>query len=137
MPETAAYLYELALSPDESQISFFTQSFKPICTILYIMPSQGGEPKEILRYVPPELLVRHSWTPDGENLILAIGNRKTKATKLYKVSSETGQSQYLGMEVGFLQSFSLHPSGKYLAISSGKASLETWVMENFLPQDIK
>lgn len=135
-PETAAYLYELALSPDESQISFFTQSFKPICTILYIMPSQGGEPKEILRYMPPELLVRHSWTPDGQNLILAVGNRKTRATKLYKVSLETGQSQYLGMEVGFLQSFSLHPSGKYLAISSGKASLETWVMENFLPQDI-
>ncbi len=135
-PETAAYLYDLALSPDESQISFFTQSIKPICTILYIMPSQGGEPKEILRYVPPEAIVQQNWTPDGQNLILAIGNWNTGAVKLYKVSIESGQTEYLGVEADFLHNFSLHPDGKYLAFASGKAMWEIWVMENFIPQDI-
>ena len=135
-PETAAYLYELALSPDESRISFFTQSLKPICTILYIMSSQGGEPREIIRYSLPDTIVRHCWTPDGQNLILAIGNWKTGVTKLYKVSIDSGQTHYLGLEANFLHSFSLHQDGKHLAFSSGKSAWEIWMVENFLPQDI-
>jgi Tol biopolymer transport system component len=134
-PETAAYLYELALSPDETQLSFFTQSLKPICTILYIMPAGGGEPKEILRYKLPDLIVQHCWTPDGNGLILAVGNLNSGATRFLKVSLKDSNAQDLGLNVDYLQRFSLHPDGKTIAFSSGKTAWETWALENFLPND--
>lgn len=134
-PETASYIYELELSPDEKTISFFTQSLKPICTILYTMSAQGGEPTEVLRVNPPEAIVDHSWDPGGQSLVLVIENRKTKEAKFQKISLKSGQIQSLGSITDWPGRFSLHPNGKSIAYTAGAGQLEIWVMENFLPDN--
>jgi len=113
--------------------------------ILLVMPAAGGEARVLVR-VDGEKEVPFwgtpSWTPDSRYIAFLKGVKgeaqipyKSRQWQLWRVASEGGEPQWLGLNVtGQLTgALRLHPDGSRVAIDDIKVNLEVWVMENFLP----
>ena len=117
----------LAISPDGLRLAFWRDG-----PSLVVMPSAGGELREVLTPVPEaprrQYVVRLMWRPDGEHLI--YGDHR----QLWKVHVETGRRQRLGPPVENLIDAAIHPDGRQIAFSVEEAGSELWVMGGFLPE---
>ena len=101
------------------------------------MPATGGEPQELYRFEKEERLGPSiTWTADGKYILFAMKNRKIYAKwELCRIPSEGGEPEKLGLEMGRVFNFSVHPDRRHIAFSSlEQESAEVWVMENFLPE---
>ncbi|UCG58214.1 MAG: protein kinase, partial [Phycisphaerales bacterium] len=115
------------VSPDGQWFAFYQGKDS-----LVVMPSEGGQPREVLRgsegeIVPAFAFVR--WTPDGEHLL--FGKRMTE---LWMVNVQTGQQQRIGPAGGNLRRAVMHPDGQSIAFMVEQPGSELWVLENFLPE---
>jgi Tol biopolymer transport system component len=126
-----------ALSPDGQRL--LIQAGEGESMVLLVIPAAGGEARELVR-VDGEKEVPYwgspSWTQDGRYVFFVKGVKgKSRHLQLWRVAAEGGEPQQLGLTVvgRLLAVPRLHPDGRRLAISSFKANLEVWVMENFLP----
>ena len=119
---------EFDVSPDGQWLAFY-----PAPDMLAVMPSEGGEPREIVG--GDGEMPTHSafvkWTPDGEHLL--FGKRKNE---LWKVNVEAGDQQQIAVMIDGqeLVNAAIHPDGQRLALKIRQAGSQLWVMENFLPE---
>ena len=134
-----------ALSPDGRQLVFGSPWFpgKGV-TALQVIPTAGGEPRELLREQDSENLTRfgmnirgmvYEWTPDGRYVLFRRGDGAKE--EYWRVAAEGGEPERLGLEpttrpVGLR----IAPDGRRVAFTARKKTTmdEVWVMENFLPK---
>ncbi len=98
-------------------------------TDIKIVPTDGGEIRDLLNFKPHGSISYCTWTPDGKHILYTM-------PELCQVPISGGQSQTLDLKMAGAFHFSLHPDGQRIAFNSygtSKKEPEIWVMENFLP----
>jgi Tol biopolymer transport system component len=124
----------LAISPDGRQIAFASADGQS----LMVIPTAGGEPRELLRLQGPEAFrLGRSFesTADGGHILFRKINQSSWLRELCRIPAEGGEPQKF-MEVdGVAKHISAHPDGRRIALTYGQKekSAEVWAMENFLP----
>jgi serine/threonine protein kinase/Tol biopolymer transport system component len=100
---------------------------------LVVMPSAGGEPREVGHLDEDEVntglghvFVR--WTPDGGYLLFP-----KRQKELWQVNINTGEQRQIGAVPGDLVDATVHPDGRQIALTVQQGGSALWVMENFLP----
>jgi Tol biopolymer transport system component len=118
---------DLDISPDGRWLAFYQ-----VRDSLVVMPSTGGEPRQVVQFEQDELNVAERafvrWTPDGEHLLFSHCK-----SQLWKVNVETGVQQPVGPVIKGLDGVDMHPDGRQIAFTAKQRGSALWVMKNFLP----
>ncbi len=129
----------LAVSPDSQRLAFVWSDAKTVerTTALMVLPTAGGEPRELLRVQEPERISLPAWMPDSRHMIYArsVAGEKPKF-EFWRISAEGGEPQNLGLAMEGLLPYglSVHPDGRRIAFTAGtERHDEVWVLKDFLP----
>lgn len=118
----------LALSPDGRWVAFGDR------TVVMVVPSAGGEPRELLRIQQQEGAVSGlEWARDGESLFFSVGDSIKVNPELWQVPVEGGKRRKVGLATQDWATLAIHPDGRQIAFTAGEIRNEVWVMENLLP----
>jgi len=95
-----------------------------------IIPAAGGEPRTLvtLADVDASTWREMAWSPDGRFVLFTKGN-----SQLWQVPAAGGPAEKLADNLLYINSISVHPNGRQIAVSEGSAKYEIWVMQNLLP----
>jgi Tol biopolymer transport system component len=105
------------ISPDGK---WFAISAKQI----YVMPSTGGEPRQVTHAVPSYF---HGWSPDGK--WLAFCAQRNNNFDIYRISPEGGEEQRLTTNAGYDDGPEYSPDGKWIYFNSDRSgSWDIWRM---------
>lgn len=128
-------IYEQVFSPDGRQLAFRWYDRTTGSTALKLLPTTGGDPRELLRAQKEERIRRlFAWTPDGRYLLFGKSHSTEEQTiVLWRIPTEGGEPQKLGLAREGLRNLRVHPNGRRIAFTAGHFKNEVWVMENFLP----
>ena len=124
----------LALSPDgrwlavQANLRAGDGSVSPFPSI-QILPASGGEPQTILTLADPDSSQwrQMAWSADGKYVFFTEHDQQ-----LWQIPAAGGTPKRLAADLPFINSISVHPDGRRLAVSAGSANYEVWVMENLL-----
>jgi Tol biopolymer transport system component len=124
----------IAISPDGKWLAFVNEQGKKV---LRIMPSSGGEPREIHSYEHKDTVITPAWSADGSHIYIPkLRDPKGNIWDLYRVSRDGGNAEKIDLGMYWVRYLTVHPDGRHLAFSSAGANpleMQVWVMENFLP----
>jgi Tol biopolymer transport system component len=95
---------------------------------LMIMPSRGGEARELATAEAPILLGQPAWTSDGRHILFLRRDKKTSA--LLRVPREGGRAERLWETQERMLGLSPSPDGRHVAYFTQENEAEIWVMEN-------
>ena len=132
----------LAGSPDGQRLAFVWWDSEKGEAALKVIPTGGGEPRELVKLPKPELssygqpIAALAWTPDSRHLIYAPSTTGQRRFELWRVSAKGGEAENLGVAMEGLLPYglSVHPDGRRIAFTAGTpARWEVWVIENLLP----
>jgi Tol biopolymer transport system component len=127
--ESEGNIYFTALSPDGNSLAF-RHNFKT-ANELWIIPTNGGEPRLIGSLDKEEKIDWPEWTPDSRQVIVIARNSK----ELYAFSVDGGKPIRMDLRLDGIKRLSIHPDGKRLAfMHRQRRGGDVWVMENFLPE---
>jgi TolB protein len=113
-----------ALSFDGKMIGL-SNSAKGMGSIIFTVPIEGGEPKQITPTGPSYL---HGWSPDGKYLVFC-GDRNG-AFDVYKIPSSGGKEIRLTDAEGLDDGPEYSPDGKYIYFNSVRSgSMQIWRMK--------
>jgi len=147
---TASISPSFALSPDGRQVAFGSP-WHPAMGVggLYVIPTTGGEPRELLREPDSQESGRRirsirgrqlEWTPDGRYVLFTRGNSTKGGFKadVWRIAVEGGRPEHLGTlpaSLRFSLGMRVHPDGKRIAFysMSRRTEPELRVIENLLP----
>jgi Tol biopolymer transport system component len=105
---------------------------------LQILPSEGGKPRELLRYENAgEGMPSIAWTPDDKYIYFTRQLiRDEDKRSVWRIPSNGGKPEIVESKLDILGGLSLHPDGNLIAFQCHKIGkpAEIWVMENFLPK---
>jgi Tol biopolymer transport system component len=132
---------EMALSPDGTHLAFSLFDKQTQSGALMVIPTVGGETRELLRSKEGQEVRPIAWTPDG--LIYALylygsgieEDSTQPQSELWRMSLGGGAHQKLDVPIKtqhWIVSF--HPDGQRVAFIKGELKWELWVMENFMPE---
>jgi Tol biopolymer transport system component len=105
-----------------------------------MIKSIGGTARELLRSQGAERFVFQDWMPDGNEVLFTRLTQKGKRSlTLWRISTAGGAPREIALGLDrYLpltpNNFVVSPDGRQLAFGIGSNTLETWVMENFLPR---
>jgi hypothetical protein len=92
--------------------------------------ASGGEPITLVKMKRPAELPTHILTPDSKYALFAQGEKGD--LEVWRVPIAGGQAVPTGMKANSIQSISVHPDGRQVAIGSfGDSQDSVWVMENW------
>jgi Tol biopolymer transport system component len=132
----AVRLGGIDLSPDGRHILITASDPKTKSNTLLLVPTSGGEPKELMRRVQPQILAPYAWAPDSKSFLVRVptgegsGNWRvaldgTSAVKLPSDIPRVRSRPLLGTR--------LAPDGKSIAFHVNEPpKQEIWATENFL-----
>lgn len=137
----AARIAHLTVSRDGQRLAFVSFDRETGITTLKVIPTTGGEARELFGVQRPEALAALDWTPDGRQLLFGreISEGEKQKFELWRISVEGGEPQPVGLAMEGLNLYGLriHPEGNRFAFTTGRYNLynayEVWVVENFLP----
>ncbi|MFQ5927127.1 MAG: hypothetical protein ACE5MH_06805, partial [Terriglobia bacterium] len=141
-------VHNFAVSHDGQQLAFLLGEQTTQSTALLVMPTMGGEPRELLRVQHPEFIswpTGVAWTPYGRYLLFRRGSEATKqpadlrripvGADLWRIPAAGGEPRKVGRTMpGFLLGLHVHPAGQRIVFTGGSGKAEVWVLENFLPE---
>jgi Tol biopolymer transport system component len=126
--QTGVEPMDLDISPDGRWLAFYQERDS-----LVVMPSTGGEPRQVVQFEQDELNVAERafvrWMPDSKHLLFSHCK-----SQLWKVNVETGVQQPIGPVIKGLNGVDMHPDGRQIAFTAKQRGSALWVMENFLPE---
>lgn len=120
----------MALSPDGNwlalKINRPADSGRPS---IQVVPVAGGEPRTIYTLPDPDSSSWRelAWSPDGRYLFFTKGHQE-----VWQIPVAGGAPQRVASSLSFVSCISIHPDGRRVAVSSGNAKYEVWVMETLL-----
>ncbi len=131
-----------ALSPDGRKIvaNYIEEDSSPNTDILLIIPTEGGEPIELMReIVTPGNKINDrtglAWTADGSHVLFSRWNdNKELSMDIWALPIQGGTPKKLGLTLTGLQYIRFHPDGKQFCFTAGRFIDEIWMLENFLPK---
>ncbi len=129
----------LALSPDGRSMTVRLGDQGDPISVLAIVPTDGGEVKELLRVVRPDTLPPWgglAWTPDGKHVLFTRtkGDSAPRPFELWRIPAGGGTPQKTGIEMAGLHNLRVHPDGQRIVFDAGQIQHEVWVLEDFLPE---
>jgi len=126
----------IALSPDGKRLALLIREAGNV-RALKVMPAAGGQQHEIHRFKQSgRWNIDIAWSPDGQ-YIFFYKSAPEGTWELWRISSEGGKAQDLGLRMGLYMHLNIHPDGKKITFASypkERLSQELWVIENFLPK---
>jgi Tol biopolymer transport system component len=129
----------VAVSPDGKWLAFTSGEEDEQKIRLKIVPSIGGEVRELFQTMDKEFILDLNWTPDGRFLWFRRLSRSNDPKvppkwESWRISPDGGNPQKLELVIpgGGMR---LHPDGRQIAYYTGRGRSDLWVMENFLPAD--
>jgi len=130
-------IYRLKLSPDGEKLAFLTgtgeiaNEFYKL-TQLKILDLKSKKAKIIAERKDGYMYkYRLAWSADGKQILTAIEKDKKSKFILQPVDGSDAYEVDLEFEESKFPSFiAVHPKGKTIAYSSGRARTDIWVMEN-------
>ena len=131
--------FPVVLSPDGRHFAFRSGT-----RTISVIPSTGGEPREILKLRDPEYMPGYAgvlaWSGDSQHVIFArweldSDGRKLQKSSLWRVPAAGANAEPLGIEMHQVQDQRAHPDGRRIAFTAGTSKFEAWVLENILPKD--
>jgi Tol biopolymer transport system component len=132
-PDDACFI---TISPDGKWLAFINEQGKKV---LRVIPTTGGEPREVHSYEHSNHVISPAWSADGGSIYLPkLSDPKGNLWDLYRISLDGREVEKTDLGLLWIRSLSASPDGRSLAFqSSGKGlpQREVWVMENFLPAD--
>jgi Tol biopolymer transport system component len=121
----------LHLSPDGSELLFkVPDSTVPRGKRLMIMPSVGGEPRELLTIGGAGSAVNFNWSLDGQHIFFF--QREEGGTAIMRVPREGGDPERLWETDERILGFPLSPDHRKVGIIIQTNEAEIWVMENLV-----
>jgi Tol biopolymer transport system component len=130
----------LAVSPDGGSIAFDVYLRAEHRFRLFVIPTGGGTPRELLDASGPDRVNPEGWTHDGRQLLFVRTSSNAPERKhvgeLWAVASEGGPARRLGLSMPALRDVSVSPAGDRIAFTSGYPDTGIWVFENFLPRTV-
>ncbi len=126
------FSHDLAISPDGEWLAF-NKGWSPV---LMIVPTTGGEPREIFRMKERgEQISTIAWMPESQELIFASYRLpKRDSYDLWRISASGENLQKLGVYKDSILWMSAYPDGEKIVFGSNHRIKDVWVMENFLPK---
>jgi Tol biopolymer transport system component len=132
-PDDACFI---TLSPDGKWLAFINEQGRKV---LRIIPTAGGEPREVHSYEHSNHVISIAWSADGGSIYLPkLSDPKGNFWDLYRISLDGREVEKTEVGLLWIRSLSASPDGRSLAFQASGKSLgerEVWVMENFLPVD--
>jgi Tol biopolymer transport system component len=136
----------LLMSPDGRSLSTLVLDENQKTKVLAVIPSEGGELRELLELKGKEGFAGprgFAWGPDSRKILFVkfikmIENEQPNQgrNELWLLAADTGERRKLGdLLNGPGVEISLHPDGRRLVFSTAVYKSEVWVMENFLPAE--
>jgi Tol biopolymer transport system component len=114
--------------------------------VLYTMPVEGGQPRELLRVTAPEDLRAPIWSRDGKYLVFfKVDTRDPTGTMgVWSIPVAGGTPHRLNLgdrvpdppvnDADLNKSIRIHPDGRRLAIETTEPEAEVWAVHNLLLQ---
>jgi len=128
-------LGEVNLSPDGRYIA--TSSGDPFTksNTFLLIPTAGGEPKEVIRRAQPQQPGIFVWGEDSQSLLIRIGSGGDKSELWRAFVNGTPPVKLDTIVDSNIGSVRLHPDGRRIAfqVTTPSTPYEIWVTENFLP----
>jgi Tol biopolymer transport system component len=132
---TGANVPSLAAAPDGRQIAYIEAADDEKATALWLVNVDGGVPQRIATLPFATRGRGLAWTPDGRYVLMADDDSTGKKSGIRRVSVADGTFVSSGVALdGMGNGLSISPDGRQLAVASGVAKTESWVLENFLPK---
>jgi Tol biopolymer transport system component len=90
---------------------------------VYILPSSGGEPKQITKATPSYF---HTWSPDGKSIIMCA--QRNGNFDLFRVPVDgSGEEERLTVHTGYDDGPDFSPDGKWIYFNSDRSgSWDVW-----------
>jgi Tol biopolymer transport system component len=95
---------------------------------LLIMPSRGGDAREIVKFGEPCQVTDVAWTSDGQSLLFFQRDEKGRA--VMRVPRKGGKAERLWETQERMLGLSPSPDGRRVAYFTQENEAEIWVMEN-------
>jgi Tol biopolymer transport system component len=132
-PDDACFV---AISPDGEWLAVINGNGR---RTIKIMPSSGGEPREIYRSpFESDTVITPAWSSDGRHILFPWPRPQTNFADVYRVSRDGGSAEKIDLGMLFIRFLTVCPDGRRIAFSSPGDKFpqgQVWVMENFLPSD--
>ncbi len=133
-PAPRERIFPIALSPDGKYLAIGIGAFGMGASgVIRIMPTGGGETRDLPQGKPEGRFGPFAWTPDGKSILFVKRTTGTEEfiQELWQVDLAGGEPRKinLGMEP---RTINIHPDGKRIAFTTLQNITEIWVMENFL-----
>ncbi len=120
-----------SLSPDGRHLIGVVNNENDKVTSLVLVPVMGGESTQVFRAKDFGSLSNYvNWTPDGQSVIVPVRTNGSFQPLIVPVSG--GAPRTIDLEIGQL-GMKVHPEGRQVAFTVGRAMFELWTLEHFLP----
>ena len=122
----------LAVSKDGRLLAFTV--FRNRSDLVMILPSEGGEPREIFRTGRGFTRgIGLAWMPDGSEIVWV--KRGVDQDELWAAPARGGEPRPLGVSMkGGIRWPAIRPDGRRIAFAAGQDAEEVWALENILPK---
>jgi len=124
-----------SLSPDGRYL-VVQENLRPrIPLAILLVPTDGTEPRDLIRVENPHRVAFLAWTPDRQAAIITKFIEGVNGETLWRVPFNGGAPTQLETKVRLPGNFKLHPDGRQMAfqVPTPAKPPEVWVLENFLP----
>ena len=128
----------LAVSQDGRHLAFLSQDMEKWTTTLKVMPTAGGEPRQLLDVQTSVSISALAWMPRSPHILYTTTDAEGRS-ELWRVAAEGGEPQELGLlsEALRLYGLSIHPDGQRIAFTAGTSRRsEVWMLSRRLVPEI-
>jgi serine/threonine protein kinase/Tol biopolymer transport system component len=130
----------IVLSPDGQRLALSVREEEDV-RALKIFQTAGGEPIELHRFDQRgRSIVNIDWSPDARYIYFERQKPgpEMREWELWRIPSEGGEAENLGLTMHGFNNLCLHPDGKRITFGSFTMHEQVgaiWVMEDFLPEE--